>query len=350
MVRACERGRVRRRGAVEPVALRSIRSIVSGFALLATLGCGASTSFNRASTSFNREAVRSSDPVRTDELVEASPDIESRDLFYGVGGRAKAPRTDVAYRFLKRDESGMSTNFEISDPQGRVWDAKFGDEAKPEVAASRLLWAIGFYQPPVYYVREWRIEDGPEAGVQPEARFRLEKPGWKKRGEWKWKDNPFVGSRELRGLVVMMAMMNAWDLKTSNNKIYESGDRDPQRFYVVKDLGDSFGRSRRVFLGRFGSDVSDFEREQFIRRVDDDGHVQLHFKSNLLAWHVEDDVTVGDVLWTCRRLARLSDRQWRDAFRSAGYSDEQGTAFANRMKAKVREGLALASAGSDADR
>jgi hypothetical protein len=99
-----------------------------------------------------------------------------------------------------------------------------------------------------------------------------------------------------------------------------------------------------VFLGSFGDDVSAFEREGFIRRVDDDGHVDLYFKSNLLSGNVEDDITVKDVLWTCRRLARLSDRQWRDAFRAAGYSDEEGAALATRMKLKVREGLALEGA------
>jgi len=48
------------------------------------------------------------------------------------------------------------------------------------------------------------------------------------------------------------------------------------------------------------------------------------------------------VLWTCRRLDRLSDRQWRDAFRAGGYSDEEGAAYFDVLKRKVREGLALA--------
>jgi hypothetical protein len=50
---------------------------------------------------------------------------------------------------------------------------------------------------------------------------------------------------------------------------------------------------------------------------------------------------VGDVLWTCQRLAQLSDRQWRDAFRAAGYRDEEAAPFIARLREKVQEGLAL---------
>jgi hypothetical protein len=303
--------------------------IVRGFAVLATVACTACSPFARESR----------DPAPTDQLVEANPDIASRNLLYGPGGRANVPRTDTAYRFLERDESGVSTNFEVEDAKGRRWDAKFGREAKTEVAASRLLWAIGFHQPPVYHVREWRIASGPEAGVQPEARFRLERRDWKREGEWDWEDNPFVGTRELRGLVVMMAMINNWDLKTSNNKVYEKNGASPARLYVVKDLGDSFGRSVRIFTGTLNN-VEEFQREGFIRRVDGD-RVELHYHPLLLNNGVDDELTVADVLWTCRRLDRLSDRQWRDAFRAAGYSDEVGDAFVARLKSKVREGLAL---------
>jgi len=282
----------------------------------------------------------SSDRAPVEQLVEANPNIEARDLFYGVGGAKLAPRADAAYRFLDRDESGASTNIEVEDPNGRKWDAKLGVEAKTEVAASRLLWAIGFHQPPVYYVRQWRIASGDETGEQPEARFRLERPNWKNGGTWAWQDNPFVGTRELRGLVVMMALLNSWDLKTSNNKIYEVKGESPLRLYVVKDLGESLGRSVGIFLGTLGK-PADFTQEGFIRDSKKDGRVDLYFKPVILNRSVEDDITVEDVLWTCRRLDRLSDRQWRDAFRAAGYSDEETTAYVGHLQRKVREGLAL---------
>jgi len=39
-------------------------------------------------------------------------------------------------------------------------------------------------------------------------------------GDWSWYDNPFMNSREFRGLVVANLILNNWDWKTSNNKIY----------------------------------------------------------------------------------------------------------------------------------
>ena len=274
-----------------------------------------------------------------EELVEPNPDIPSRDLFYGVGGRANAPRTDVAYKVLERDDKGASLNFDVEDPSGRKWDAKFGPDARPEVAASRLLYAIGFRQPPVYYVPEWRIEGGEEAGPQEPARFRLE--DWKKGDEWAWQDHPFVGTRELQGLVVMMALINNWDLKTSNNLIYERSQESPERVYIVKDLGDSFGATPHMSFRGTQDDLKGFTREGLIESVKD-GRVHLHYKPLFLNAGVDNDITVDDVLWTCRRLDELSDRQWRDAFRAAGYSDAETSQFVAHLKRKVAEGLALA--------
>jgi hypothetical protein len=276
-----------------------------------------------------------------DELVEPDPDIGSRDLFWGVGGRELAPRPDAPYHFVRKDTSGFSDNFELEDPSGRRYDAKIGHEAQTEVAASRLLWAIGFYQPPVYYVRQWQMADGPEAGrPQPHARFRFQDPSWKGKGIWSWKDNPFDGTRELNGLVVMNVMMNNWDLKTSNNKIYERRGERPGRVYVVKDLGESFGHSVRFFLGGL-NDEDAFAKEPFILRVNHDQKVYFGFEPIILNWGIDRDLHVDDVLWTCRRLEQLSDEQWTDAFRAAGYSDREIAVYVDQMKRKMREGLAL---------
>lgn len=284
-------------------------------------------------------AERSSAPVELAELIEPDPDIAERDLFHGVGGPELSPRTDVAYRFLDKDESGVNTNYEIEDPSGRRWDAKFGSEVKSEVAASRLHWAIGFHQPPLYYVREWRIENGPHAGVQPEARFRYESPTWKKDGHWPWQENAFSGTQEMRGLIVLNILINNWDLKTSNNSRYLRSEGTPHRVFVVKDLGQSFGRSRRGFIGSQSS-VVDFLAEDFILGTDGD-RVQFSYQPAFWNLGVMHGLTRDDVLWTCRRLAQLSDRQWRDAFRAAGYDEEESAAFIGHMLRKIHDGLAL---------
>ena len=49
------------------------------------------------------------------------------------------------------------------------------------------------------------------------ARLKRYLEGEEKNGTWKWKDNPFTGTREFNGLRVMMALINNWDLKDVNN-------------------------------------------------------------------------------------------------------------------------------------
>jgi hypothetical protein len=40
-----------------------------------------------------------------------------------------------------------------------------------------------------------------------------------------------------------------------------------------------------------------------------------------------DRITAGDVRWAGHLLARLTDRQWRDAFRAGGYVPELADRF-----------------------
>ena len=48
----------------------------------------------------------------------------------------------------------------------------------------------------------------------------------KKIGTWRWRNNPFAGTRELDGLRVMMAVINNWDLKDKNNAIRDEKRSD----------------------------------------------------------------------------------------------------------------------------
>jgi hypothetical protein len=50
------------------------------------------------------------------------------------------------------------------------------------------------------------------------------------------------------------------------------------------------------------------------------------------------------VRWTCERLDRLGAKQWQDAFRAAGYKDDEAARFIRKIREKVAAGLALAPA------
>jgi len=203
---------------------------------------------------------------------------------------------------------------------------------------SRLVWGVGFHQPPTYYLPQWTLDGGPQPGAQAGARFRPMLPNWHRIDRWAWHENPFVGTRELRGLFILMVALNNWDLKTAQNALYEvrrNGRLD--RRYVVQDLGASLGGTRWFFPGSKG-DIDDYEHEPFISGIRN-GVVQFHHRGAWRQPHLDDDITVDDVRWTCNLLNRLSDRQLTDAFRAGGYDANVAARYRNHLRERVREGL-----------
>ena len=124
----------------------------------------------------------------------------------------------------RRTRAGFSVSYDVTGPDGLEWSAKIGPEAQTEVVLSRILWGLGYHQPPIYYLPSWRLDSGDgEPTVVSEARFRPKLPNLPRAEEvWSWADNPFSGTRELKGLLVVLLMLNSTDLKDSNNSIYRS--------------------------------------------------------------------------------------------------------------------------------
>src|SRR4029077_1005919 len=106
----------------------------------------------------------------------------ARDLFHGVGGPDVVPDPGDRYQFFSRDVNGASPGLEVKDSRGRKWSVRLGPEAQTEIAVSRLVWAVGYHQPPTYLVRDWALTGGPDAGPQGTGRFRPELPGTKETG------------------------------------------------------------------------------------------------------------------------------------------------------------------------
>ena len=284
-------------------------------------------------------------PPTPDEMAQfwvEPADLASRDLFAGPWGTKNAPDPAFAYEFAEKKKqgffSGFSPGYTVKGPGGIEWSAKQGPESQAEVTASRLVWALGFHQPPVYYLEKWTLKGGPSPGEQTRARFRPDIPDLDKVGEWGWLSNPFRATAAHRGLMVMMIMLNNSDLKSAQNAIYDLKEarEGARRWYVVRDLGHSFGETGKFRADR--NDVVEFETEAFIEGVED-GRV----KFNWSGFHKElvTHLTPEDVRWTCVRLSRLSDEQWRDAFRAGGYAPDIAERFIKRFKQKIAEGLAL---------
>ena len=285
-------------------------------------------------------------PAQMAELWVEPFDIAARDLFHGPGGGDLAPAPGSRFQFLRKDTKGYSWGWDVKDANGVKWSAKYGPEAQSEVVASRLLWAIGFHQPPTYFVERWELSGSAEPGPKPPSRFRPDVPGRRRAGEWSWRRNPFVGTQPFRGLLVMMRILNNWDLLDRNTAIYEPdtpGEEGPRRWYVVIDLGASLGRTKIVPVSGTRNDIEDFEQQGFIKGVDADGHVRF---DDLGRFHRElfGDLTPEDVRWACARLDRLAPQQWSDAFRAAGYKEAEAARFIRRIREKVAAGLSLSPA------
>jgi hypothetical protein len=258
---------------------------------------------------------------------------------------------------VARDTSGWSPGFDVRDAAGAEWSVKLGPEAQSEVVSSRILWAIGFHQPPVYYLERWSLT-GQQSETQGAGRFRPDLPRAKVVDEWSWYENPFVDSRPFGGLVVANLILNSWDWKTSNNKVYQLAEpvHGVSRHFVVRDLGASLGKTtyptvlRWFRLRGFGqgtrNDLQGFEEQGFIRGIDERSRIDFDYRG--IYRGVIDSVEPADVRWTCERLSRLSDRQWNDAFRAGGYDPEQTARYVRKIKAKIAQGLALTGSGSPA--
>lgn len=283
-----------------------------------------------------------------DQLWQMPERIRSRDLFHGAGGSALAPTAKTPFTFVAVDKTGYSPGFELRGPDGVMWSVKTGPEAQPEIVASRVLWAIGYHQPPTYYLSSWKMSGGP-AGTQEGGRFRPELPDARVEGDWSWSENQFIGTQPFHGLIVANLLLNSWDWKTSNNKIYRySKGNGPATRYVVRDLGASLGKtSYPTFLKwlpmrGFGqgsrNNIDDFEEQGFIERVDETD-VDFHYKG--IYRHVVDLVRPSDVRWAAELLSQITDAQWDDAFRAANYSPDIRARYIKKVKAKIAEGLAV---------
>lgn len=269
------------------------------------------------------------------ELWQDPGNVAVLDLFYGRGGKALQPLPTTEYEFTALDTVGYSGGYDVVDPQGRKWDIKIGEEGQTEVVSSRILWAAGYRQPIVYFMPEWTLKNGPVQRPMG-GRFRYGHDH-KNGGEWSWAENPFVGTREFQGLVITNLLLNNWDVKTSNNRIYEmSPGHTPARWFVAQDLGASLGKTGWPVGNR--NNIDDFESQRFVIGVQD-GRVQFDYQARhkeLLA-----TITPADVLWICGILNRISDQQWSDAFRSAAFPQETGARYIRKLKSKIQEGLAV---------
>ncbi|HTB13319.1 MAG TPA: hypothetical protein VK752_17175 [Bryobacteraceae bacterium] len=290
-------------------------------------------------------------------------DIQSRNLFYGPGGKQHQPN-GTTFTFVDEDLDGTNPKYNVKDQDGVKWKIKLGAEAKPETAATRLVWAVGYFVNEDYFLPDLHVTGLPahlhrggklvgQDGEMKDARLKRHQKGEEKVGNWPWRDDPFAQSREWNGLRVMMALINNWDLKDENNAVYEDG---PQRIYMISDLGASFGTTgfnprQTTSKGNLrGYEHSHFmlkkTREYVDFAVPSRPAILVvfnpaeFFPRMKLRW-IGKRVPRSDARWMGQMLAKLSDAQIRDAFRAAGYEPREIDGFTNVVEKRIGELTAL---------
>jgi hypothetical protein len=318
---------------------------------------------NQPALSSREENERPVDRARlhNPELWHDPGRIADLNLLYGQGGRDGQPVSP--FKFESEDASGTNPKFNVRDAHGTTWRVKLGDEARPEVTASRLLWAVGYFVDEDYLVKSAKVENlnltrgaaMASDGNIVDARFEKKPDGEKKLGIWSWKDNPFTGTREFNGLRVMMAVMNNWDLKDVNNSVYEdkASSRD---VFLTSDVGATFGTNGLSWSkSRSKGDVDTFEKSKFITRktateVDfgtpagpvllEAAKVKTYKMRRDLEW-IGKKIPIADARWIGSLLKQLSHQQLLDAFRAGDFPQDDAEKYVSILESRIRELAAL---------
>jgi hypothetical protein len=141
---------------------------------------------------------------------------------------------------------------------------------------------------------------------------------------WSWIDNPFVGSKELGGLKILVMLTSNWDTKDSrdgngsNNKIiHPISASDRSDWFAVTDWGASFGkvggffrRDRWDWLGYAAQTAS------FVR-TSSNGDVAWGFKGK----HGRDitgGVGLDDIRWLLPYLTPITDEEIEAGLAASG--------------------------------
>ena len=340
---------------------------IAYFVALASMGATACVYlFWRVVSLYRLRTARPRPPRATHHSLWRDPGpIEKLDFASGPGGRDGPPLPP--FRFVEEHATGSNPCLSLTDARGRTWRVKWGDEVRSETFVTRLAWAAGYHVEHAYFVPAGRIENLGELGrarscvgedcTFKDARFERDEQGVRKLFDehgWSWGENPFVGTRELAGLKVMLMLTSNWDNKDvrdvargSNTAIFEHRlpDGTIEARYLIIDWGASMGRWGTP-LDRTKWDSAGFEAQtpQFVGGVGEGGVVRWGYVGQRTD-DATEGVTVEDVRWLCRYLGRVTDAQLHEGLTASGATPEETEQFARSLRARVAQLQRVAEQG-----
>jgi hypothetical protein len=284
--------------------------------------------------------------------------LSLQDWVCGPGGCDRTPAPP--FHFLREDSSQSTPKLEVRDARGRIWDVKFGSKVIPECFAARFLHALGYFAEYTYFVEAGTIED---VGRLRRTRFFVGQDGsfrkarFELRGQpdlvylpgraWSLADNPFLGTRELAGLKIVMMLLSNWDAKDArdgqeqaNTGVFRiPGARQgggPELAFSVYDWGSTLGswggplRNDRSDCAGYTSDTP-----KFVKGVGN-GVIAFGYSGK----HAEDltrGITVADDQWLLDWLRPITDEQIRAGLEASGATERQTGCWAHAIRNRIEQ-------------
>jgi hypothetical protein len=235
---------------------------------------------------------------------------------------------------------------------------KWGDEVRSETFATRLAWAAGYYVETAYFISVGKIEGvgkleraqdciGEDHAFR-DARFELDEDGVEKLFDehgWSWNDNPFVGTRELNGLKIMLMLTSNWDNKDvrdvargSNTAIFQHrihGGRIEARYLII-DWGASMGKwGSVVFRGKWDAEGYESQTPEFVKGVEN-GIVKWGYVGQRTE-DATEGISAEDVRWLYQYVGRISDEQIQEGLLASGATGEEAESFTRAIRERLNQ-------------
>jgi hypothetical protein len=298
-------------------------------------------------------ATVSSCPPQERFLWKDPGDIERIDFTYPAGGAKNTPQPPFSY--ISEKLGGSSPKVLVRDSYGVKWRVKGGLEPQTESFVTRLVAALGYYASPTVFVAHGKIEGVTSlkrAGgfIQPDGSFSngsFERRNGSLKSmsqDWAWNRNPFLGTKELNGLKVLVMLVSNWDNKDARNRWMGSNTGIAERrltgriqlVYRVTDWGQGLG-AWGTELKPKGWDCSAFtgQTPSFLQ-----GLVGRHLRFGFTGQHTDDfknDITIEDVRWLMRYLGRVTDAQIQNGLRASGANPSEVGCFATQLRERINQ-------------
>jgi len=304
-------------------------------------------------------------PTGTPVLWRGHGDIPKLDLRYGAGSAELAPV--APFTFIREEKQGASPKFRVKDARGTTWTVKLGVEAQAETVATRIVWAMGYFAEEPYYLDRFQVNGLPRLSRGQEfveggnivrgARFEPKRKGVTRGAYWDWLKNPFIGSRELDGLKVLMVLLANYDTRIENNHILYQKDAngEMQARYVVTDIGATLGRVGGLGGKRVKNSLEDFKDTKFIVAVQN-GVVEFDYstrpkgagkfaslfspgygKSQANKEKAMRHIPAPNARWIGGLLSQLSEDQLEEIFRAANYDEATMKGFVKVLRERIEQ-------------